>query len=516
LSNPPYVRQESIDVNDREIYRESFPQVYHGSADKFVYFYARATQLLKPGGWLGCITSNAFTKRVYGSKLRSYLAETYTITRLVDFGEVKIFDAYVEPYVFIARKGPPDAEAIVSGHDLYPALARKVGPRAGVKAVRDELLRLPEYLTTEVSRFGQNRLKSSEWRIGDDRADRLFNKQLNAGSPLSAFLAHLRQGTIHIGVNTGLDIAFVIDGETRDALVAADRSSQEIIKPFAKGGDITRWKMGQTGSYLIFMDRGLDIDRYPAVKEHLEQWRADLEPKKTGDRRSKGRRSGRYAWYEVQDRVTYHEEFARPKIIWPDVARDVRFALDTGQHYPGKSCLTMPRGPRWMLPVLNSRLAEFLICQIANTIPGTLLRANVNCMTRLPIVAPNAVLADRLGGLTDEILEGEVSDERLDQIEREIDAIVFHVYGLSVAERRLVLNWLDDRREALGNAIEPAWRRHNILRAAVGPRRAAIDPVQEYDGLRQGFTSSEWQQMEASLQETAEEDALLAADGFYE
>ena len=274
--------------------------------------------------------------------------------------------------------------------------------------------------------------------------------------------------------------------------------------------------MRETTQFLIFTGRGLDIDRYPAVRDHLHGWYPDLEPKKEGESDGRGRRPGRYAWYELQDRVNYHEEFNRPKILWPDVSREVRFALDTSKHYPSISCLTMPRGPRWLLPVLNSRLAEFLICQIANTVPGTLLRANVNCVARLPIVVPEAALAERLGDLADQVLAGEMSQEQIGNVEREIDAIVFHVYGLSTAERKLALDWIDERRESLGTTMHPDWRRHNVLRAAVGPRRAAIDPVHEYHGLRQGFALSEWQQIEASLEETAEEDAALAAEGFYE
>lgn len=516
LSNPPYVRQENIDRRDREIYQEAFPEVYKGSADKFVYFYARATQLLRPGGWLGCVTSNAFTKRLYGDKLRSYLAEAFTIARLVDFGEVKIFDAYVEPYIFIGRKGAPGHEAMVRGHNLYPALAREVGRRAGVKPVRDELVRLPEYLVAEVSHFGQRRLQGTEWRIGDDRADRLYNKQLNSGIPLADFLRGCEDGRIHIGVKTGLDDAFVIDSETLDSLLARDPLTQEIVKPFARGGNIERWRMRETTQFLIFTGRGLDINRYQAVRDHLQRWYRDLEPKKVGDQGGRGRKPGRYAWYELQDPVTYHEEFSQPKILWPDVSREVRFALDTGKHYPSISCLTMPRGPRWLLPVLNSRLAEFLICQIANTVPGTLLRANVNCMVRLPIVVPAAGLADRLGSLADQVLADGVSQEKIENVEREIDAIVFHVYGLSTAERKLVLDWIDERRESRGDTMDPDWRRHNILRAGVGLRRAAIDPVHEYQGLRQGFASSEWQQIEASLEEAAEEDGALAGEGIYE
>ena len=38
----------------------------------------------------------------------------------------------------------------------------------------------------------------------------------------------------------------------------------------------------------------------------------------------------------------------------------------------------------------------------------------------------------------------------MEAIEREIDTIVFDVYGLSAPERKLVLDWLGERRESPG------------------------------------------------------------------
>ena len=39
-------------------------------ADLLVYFYARALQILKPGGWLAFITSNKFMRAGYGQGIR--------------------------------------------------------------------------------------------------------------------------------------------------------------------------------------------------------------------------------------------------------------------------------------------------------------------------------------------------------------------------------------------------------------------------------------------------------------
>ena len=79
IANPPYVRQEKLDPADQEAYKESFPEVHVGTADLLVYFYARAIQLLRPGGWTAFITSNTFTKRKYGEKLRGHLPNSLTV-----------------------------------------------------------------------------------------------------------------------------------------------------------------------------------------------------------------------------------------------------------------------------------------------------------------------------------------------------------------------------------------------------------------------------------------------------
>ena len=46
LANPPYVRQELI-THLKPALRKVFPNVYAGGADLFIYFYARAVQLLR-------------------------------------------------------------------------------------------------------------------------------------------------------------------------------------------------------------------------------------------------------------------------------------------------------------------------------------------------------------------------------------------------------------------------------------------------------------------------------------
>jgi type I restriction-modification system DNA methylase subunit len=82
LTNPPYVRQELIkDIKPK--LKLVFPKVYDATADLYVYFYARAVQLLREGGILVFIASNKFFRAGYGEKLRQRLANSSAIVSIM-------------------------------------------------------------------------------------------------------------------------------------------------------------------------------------------------------------------------------------------------------------------------------------------------------------------------------------------------------------------------------------------------------------------------------------------------
>ena len=345
----------------------------------------------------------------------------------MDFGEVKVFDATVEPYVLIGHKTAPNSDTTVKGHNLYPLLARELANRGSLERVREEIQRLPDHLAAEVSVFPQNRLTGSEWRIEDEGINRLFERLMNQGKPLGEFV----NGRIYMGVKTGLNEAFVIDQAKRDELVEEDSHSSEIIKPWLRGKDIGRWKAEPSGLYIIFTSRGVDIEKYPAILEHLKWFRGDLEKRATADV---------HPWYELQQpqEGIYHE-FAVPKIIWPDIAREVRFASDVDGSYLDMTCFTIPTGPQYLLALLNSDLTEFLLCQLTSTLRGGFLRPKRQYMTRLPIVTPNRTMQRQLATIATSGVAGKpVGQDKLNEI-------VYDLYGLSPAEVRLVEEWFERR-----------------------------------------------------------------------
>lgn len=491
IGNPPYVRQEKMEPHQKDWYCETFPQVQSNTADLMVYFYARALQIMRPGGWLSFITSNSFTKRSYGKGLRTHLANTVAIQNLIDFGETKIFDAAVEPYVLTGRKSTPAENATVQGHNLYPQLAKSLGRSTNATRVREELLQLPEHLTAEATTFRQTWLQAGEWRIESEATLSLFHRLMGLGTPLVEFADQ----RIYFGIKTGFNDAFVIDDAKRAALIAADPRSAEVIKPWVSGRDLKPWQANSSGEFLIAIQNSGDsdaanpwaeadsegaareifADTYPAIYSHLNAFEDKLRPRDD---------QGKF-WWELRA-CRYYSEFDKPKIIWPEIGRKVRFAFDETGVYTNKTAYIMPTDSPWLLALLNSSLMEFLLCQITNTLPSGFTQLGSQYVSRVPVVAPKGPQLTDLNQAVAEILEGKADERRIEELGWGIDSAVFAMYDLSVAERRLVLDWLCSRGEALGAAVPPDWRQFNPLRAAFGSWKYTIDCDQLLQDIQEG------------------------------
>ena len=258
-------------------------------------------------------------------------------------------------------------------------------------------------------------------------------------------------------------------------MIEEDPNSAGLIKPWLRGRDIKRWKAESVGLYVIFTRRGIHIDHYPAIKEHLSWWRKDLEPKAATGQSGPGRKPGDYQWYEIQDPVAYYGEFALPKIAWGNLAVESKFAKDLSQAYVSAPANFLIEPVPWLLAIMNSSLLNFLYPKLTVARGGSFQEFKIGYIEPAPIVTPDNELQAELETLTNEILSLEDSPEQVEAIEREIDSIVFHIYGLSATERKLVIDWLGERREALGVEMPPDWRKLNALRATAGAWRGSVD-----------------------------------------
>jgi hypothetical protein len=127
LANPPYVRQELIGSNKARL-KSLYPNTYSGVADLYVYFYNRASELLRSNGMLVFISSNKWLKSRYGAKLRRYIDVTCTVRSVTDFGELPVFEnTGTFPMIIVAQQAvlniPTKFTQVKSLRDPYPDMA---------------------------------------------------------------------------------------------------------------------------------------------------------------------------------------------------------------------------------------------------------------------------------------------------------------------------------------------------------------------------------------------------------
>src|SRR5690606_29094605 len=185
--------------------------------------------------------------------------------------------------------------------------------------------------------FSQNATKcnfnaSESWVILSEIEQRIKAKIEAVGTPLKDWDIN-----IYRGILTGYNEAFIIDGKKKDELIAEDPKSAEIIRPLLRGRDIKRYSYEFADLYLIttFPSLKIDIEQYPAVKEHLMSFGYD-RLKQTGDKGSRKKTSNK--WFETQDSISYWEDFSKQKIIYPNMTKFMPFLFDNDGFLTNQKC----------------------------------------------------------------------------------------------------------------------------------------------------------------------------------
>ena len=431
IGNPPYVRQETL--ADLKEYLAAHYEAYDGVADLYAYFMEQGVRLLRHGGRFSFIVSSSFLRTTYGKALRRVLKEHAAVLRIVDFGGLAVFENAKDTYVCIPLLEKTEQPSRVE-------VSRISSPQ-----VRD----LDAFVSANCFTIPQERLSTQAWALMSDEEAAVFSRIMDAGVPLAKYV----EDRFFRGVTSGFNEAFIVDTETRRRLINKDKRSAELIKPLLGGEDIRRYVFRETDLWLIFTRRGVDIDRYPAIRDHLTQWKDDLTPKRNKNA-NRGRKPGRYEWYEIQDDVAYWEVFDKPKLIFPDIAKGPRFAFDTGGHYLANTAYCLGTDDLYLLGVLNSRLFWFAISNIS--IPFGVragkyrYRLIYQYMEKVPIHVVN--LSDRAEvARREQIIElvksmltlythlavvksetqRTVIQRQIDATDAEIDRLVYALYGLT-------------------------------------------------------------------------------------
>jgi adenine-specific DNA-methyltransferase len=353
----------------------------------------------------------------YGKNTRELLAEKVTPKAVIDFCDLPIFDATTYPSILLVEKRRPSRqETTLAATFTDPA----------------QLERIEETLGTVGFSIPIASLKKDGWTLERSEVLVLMEKLRKTGTPLGEYVKR----RFYRGILSGLNEAFVVDQATRDRLISEDPKSADLIKPWLRGRDIKKWKAEWAGLYVIFTRHGTDISIYPAIRSYLEQFKADLVPKKS-DKDKRGRKPGPYKWFEIQDNIAYYEEFEQPKIIYPNITKTNIFAYDETAVFTNQKCFIIPTDDLCLLAILNSRVTGKWFEKTLPLLRGGFYEPSSIFMQSFPV--PNVSAEDRedIIVLVHQILANPDGPD-VPRLEAEINHLVYQLYDLTLEEIAII------------------------------------------------------------------------------
>ena len=414
------------------------------TSDIYQLFYERGCELLKPQtGILAYITSNSWLRAEYGKRLRRYFAERHTPLRWLDLGKDVFESAIVDSGVLLLRAGREATQD--ADHDADDS--EQVELDQGFPAVDMERLPGGSFPPPE-SEWGRVRPEGeAPWSILSPAEQRVMGKMRAVGLPLADWAM-----SINYGIKTGYNDAFIIDDATRDALIAEDPRSAEIIKPMLRGRDIRRYRAQWAGKWLILAKFGSHeylASDYPAVYQHLVRHERKLRnrgqvryTRSRGKNRSRGY-PGQHHWLELDNnpKDEFLELFAKPKLVWIELVDRGRFAYDDSGVLGEATTFVMVRPSiKYLCAILNSTLVHWTVKQVAPTSGMGTPRWKKAYVERVPIPQINEEAQRPLVELVDRIIKAKTADAEADTEgwERAIDRLVYDLYGLTAEEASAV------------------------------------------------------------------------------
>jgi len=454
IGNPPYIRiqtlQETspIDVN---FFKKRYEAASKGNYDIYVVFVEKALSLLNEKGQLGFILPHKFFNAQYGEPLRGVIAKGKHLAKVVHFGDQQVFESATTYtcLMFLARTANNEFEF------------EKVESLENWRKVRESITGI----------IPAEKAGGAEWNFAVGKNAGLFDK-------LSQMPIKLESATLRIfqGIKTSADKIYIVEEKERQKgrvkIYSKEKDAEfwlepDLLHPLIKGGDSKRYRLSRTNRLLLFPyasqgENGISLitesamrTKYPLTWDYLFVNKPFLENREDG--KMKGHRWYAYIYPKNFDVISL------PKIFTPDIAARSSFSIDetgdcyfTGGAAGGYGVLVTPEYSReYILGLLNSKLLEWYLHQVATTMRGGWYSYESRFIRSLPIRSINfsdpadKSRHDKMVSLVERMLElhkrnprtpqeQEMVKREIESTDRQIDRLVYELYGLTEDEVKVV------------------------------------------------------------------------------
>lgn len=196
-----------------------------------------------------------------------------------------------------------------------------------------------------------------------------------------------------------------------------------------RGRDIKRYGYVDNGLYLINTHNGvkgkiprIDINDYPAVKAHLDQYWD-----KISTRADKGDTP-----YNLRN-CAYLEDFNRPKIVWGEISDRSKFAYESGGKFIPEATTFLMVGSHlpYLFCALNSPLSEWFFSKVGTTTGVGTVRWKKYTIQQLLLPSVSEKQQEKFSGFVKHYIDGIIS---INDFAQKVNGEIYHLVGLSESE----------------------------------------------------------------------------------
>jgi type I restriction-modification system DNA methylase subunit len=436
VGNPPWLMAGYYLPSSLNYLRQKFRSA-QGKFDLYYLFIEQACGLLSDKGLFGMIVPNKFFHTKAASGLRTSITERRWVRGIVDFGDEQLFSGATNYscILFLAKQRGPG-----------PEYAKAT---AGLNIVQE--------FTVPWSSLG-----SEPWHFADQPAEKLFKKLKRRGRPLEEITK--RFGT---GVQTGADRLLTVEAETaRD-----NHLESELLRPLLRGRDVRRYAVSANPRLLIFPYKVQDdefeilpdseLQKYKHVYQVLSEHKSKLATRVWFGKNAR-ELSGK--WYGMMYLDSFGS-FEAPHILTPSLSDGANFALgERNLFVTGTAGITsiipeegIHEDIRYLLGVLNSSLINFYVVNHSPIFSGGFHKFSAPYLRKIPIRTINFSdtkdktrhndVVTRVNAMLEarrRLLEAKSEKDqtyyrgRCDALDRQIDQLVYDLYGLTAEEIEIV------------------------------------------------------------------------------
>lgn len=437
IGNPPYVK-EYIDRQTFENIKKSYlSKYYQGKMDLWYFFVENGLDLLKNNGFLGFIAPNNWATNEGSLTLRNKILFDSKIEKYIDFGDYKVFkDAGIQTMVFVLNKTFNKKYNL----DYYKIINKDVSKAELVEFLTNKKTTQDiKYTSVEIN---ADIMKDNYISFVDNKVDALLNKIKQAGN------YYLTDKSTGQGIQGAPDECFIVKSKT-----GFTKEEQGFIKNFYTTTE--RYAIPTDKRFIIYITdnnfKEKNLRGLPNLYNHFEQHKQVLKEAK---KRFKTPLKPYYYLHRDRDENMFLDGNA--KIISVGRTAYPKFMYSTEAFYGSRALFFIRVADidlKYLTGILNSKLIAFWLYNRGKK-QGEQLQVDKKPLMNIPILKTTDVkIENKLVSLVEKMLdikkkEAELRDEQSKTIytrqalviDKEIDALVYSLYGLTGQEIKTIEN----------------------------------------------------------------------------